>query len=137
MSTYRRVPMSMAEWQKRFDEAVKGSDEIIGPDGCREYLASVIALVHEAVLVVLFHDDRVKNHFSIPFGFEGHSEFNFEVCFRRKDGHFPSDRPLLDAYLQSRVDDLEERVGSLFAAIKHGDEAHQEWLRKKIEEHFK
>lgn len=32
---------------------------------------------------------------------------------------------------------LLERIGTLFDAIKHGDEKHQEWLKNKIEEHFK
>lgn len=32
--------------------------------------------------------------------------------------------------------DLANKVQTLFDNIKHGDKSHQEWLRKKIEEHF-
>ncbi len=32
---------------------------------------------------------------------------------------------------------LYSRVASLFDAIKHGDQAHQDWLKKAIEDHFK
>lgn len=31
---------------------------------------------------------------------------------------------------------LEARVASLFDAIKHGDQEHQDWLKKAIEDHF-
>jgi hypothetical protein len=40
------------------------------------------------------------------------------------------------------IDDLEvaaqqvEKIDTLFAAIKHGDDDHQNWLRDKIREHF-
>lgn len=33
-------------------------------------------------------------------------------------------------------DDLKKKVSSLFDAIKHGDEAHQQWLKDKIKSHF-
>ncbi len=32
---------------------------------------------------------------------------------------------------------MEERVKTLFEKIKHGDDAHQAWLKSAIEEHFK
>ncbi len=32
---------------------------------------------------------------------------------------------------------LREKIKTLFDAIKHGDDTHQEWLKSKIEEHFK
>lgn len=31
---------------------------------------------------------------------------------------------------------LKNKISTLFDAIKHGDKEHQEWLRKKIEDHF-
>lgn len=34
------------------------------------------------------------------------------------------------------VEGLEIKFKTLFDAIKHGDEAHQEWLRLEIEKHF-
>ena len=33
--------------------------------------------------------------------------------------------------------DLTAKKNSLFEAIKHGDAAHQAWLKKAIEDHFK
>lgn len=31
---------------------------------------------------------------------------------------------------------LEERINTLFDKIKHGDQEHQDWLKKAIDEHF-
>ena len=36
-----------------------------------------------------------------------------------------------------KFEQLKNKVSSLFDAIKHGDQDHQEWLKNKIEEHFK
>ena len=35
------------------------------------------------------------------------------------------------------LNDLYEKVDTLFDAIKHGDEAHQAWLKDAIEKHMK
>ena len=39
--------------------------------------------------------------------------------------------------LKSQLATANEKVEALFDKIKHGDEKHQEWLRKAIQEHFK
>ena len=38
--------------------------------------------------------------------------------------------------LVKRVKYLTERIDTLFDAIKHGDQEHQDWLRKAIDAHF-
>ena len=41
------------------------------------------------------------------------------------------------AEIQADLTASEKKVESLFDAIKHGDDNHQAWLRKAIQEHFK
>lgn len=38
---------------------------------------------------------------------------------------------------EAQYDDLKNKVATLFDAIKHGDEKHQEWLQAAMAEHFK
>lgn len=36
----------------------------------------------------------------------------------------------------SKITDMENKINTLFEAIKHGEPAHQQWLKDKINEHF-
>jgi len=38
--------------------------------------------------------------------------------------------------LIEEIDRLRGRIGTLFDKLKHGDEAHQAWLKSTIESHF-
>jgi hypothetical protein len=45
-------------------------------------------------------------------------------------------RELAEGQAAVRLRALSVRVGTLFEAIKHGDDEHMRWLRKAIEDHF-
>jgi hypothetical protein len=47
----------------------------------------------------------------------------------------PFEKTLAQHY-QSALEGRIERITTLFDAIKHGDEKHQQWLKEAIEAHF-
>jgi hypothetical protein len=105
MTDDRRYPPTPEEWVEKMKNR---GDERLGPADCREYLASVLAMVADAIQVVLFHDPKVKNYFLLPFHYETHPQFDFEVCFRRHDGRYPGDKRALEIFQQARIEDLEK-----------------------------
>lgn len=96
---HRRV-LTIDEWTDRLVKMQETDpDAALGPKELRDYLATMISEIREPIMVVLFDDPDVKNYFVLPFRFKDKAHLGFDVCFKRQDGHYPSDKPLLDIFL--------------------------------------
>lgn len=62
--------------------------------------------------------------------------WTFETAQQYQNQYVPEARPLLKVVPASELERMNSLIKSLFDKIKHGDQEHQDWLEKAINEHF-
>ena len=113
--TYK--PLTFDDWDKRFAKMREDGQEKLDVAGCRDFVATLLTYAGPAIWWLLYEDPDVKNYWALKFASDDDTK-GYTVCFRRDDGHYPSDKPLLEMWQAMRIERLETEVRGLRAALQ-------------------